>query len=116
MVLYDNPGHGMDGPVTLSRDPSEFSRLDIQLKTNDGDLFSASVLDPGDGMRFNASTVRWQGNNDTVWAKCRLYEIDGATIETANVSGVYQNGEINIATGEKNYGACVTIVKVVGVP
>lgn len=104
----------MKGPITLSDDPENYTRLSLQFITNDSDRFSMDVWSPETGMRFVASMAKWQGNGGFVWVKSRTYEINGRTIDTAQDAGNYHCGEICVNNGESDAGNTMKIVRVVG--
>lgn len=115
VTLYDNDANVFQGAITLSETASNFEKLTICFKSNDGVYGSMDVANPNG--KIVALTTSFYLGTAYMYLKSRCYKIDGKTVNTyrRSADGEYHTGEANV-TGSNNatMGDFITITQVYG--
>lgn len=115
VVLYSNDSNKTVGAITLSNAASEFQRMTICFRTDQGYFGSAEVWDPdGAIVCLTANTPEPSGY---MTAKGRCVKIDGTSINTYQNSGVCITAQAYIHSGTAPYyekADTIFITRVIG--
>ena len=114
VMLFDNDNQSMSGAITLSESASNFDRLTICFKSNDGDYGSQDVCHP-DGKKVSLMCDRVaEDSAHWHWIKAKTVQVNGTQIDTIG-STYYATGQVSLSSGVTlYYGDYIAITQVIG--
>ena len=104
----------MNAGATLSEDFTNFRKVDVECRTDDGDVFTTSIIEPAGTCDLVCSCAKWQPNGGNVYLKTKTFSFSGKSVKTQQTGSGYSCGQVNVATGEKTFGDYLTVVRVTG--
>lgn len=104
----------MNAGATLSEPVQDFFRIELQFRTDDYDAVSVSVLQPSSAeIPVIASCAKYVPGVGML-LKTKAYVLNGTSVETQQLGSSYACGQLNLSTGEFQFGDFLTVTKVVG--
>jgi hypothetical protein len=114
-VLFNNENNAVSGAITLSDSAANYSRITVYGRTTDTTELShcsTDIYNPN-GKTFTLVTAIYGKGN--IWLKTRTYEINGTTINTPQLNGVYPSASAGVTgSGGISTDDPITITQVLG--
>lgn len=114
MVLFNKWDNPLSSDATLSEEVQNFRRIELMLRTDDGDAFTVAINDPSKQTNVVASCIKYNPSSGYLFAKTKTFNVNGKSISTQQISGGYSCAQRNLTTGQQSFGDYVAVVKVTG--
>lgn len=114
VVLFNNWDNPLSSGATLSEDVQNFKRVELMLRTDDGDAITVAINDPSKQTNVVASCVKYNPTSGNLFAKSKTFNVNGKSISTQQISGSYSCAQRNLTTGQQSFGDYIAVVKVTG--
>lgn len=101
--------------ATLSESIQNFQKVDFLFKTDDGMVFSSTLLQPSREAHIIASASFYSGENQHIFIKSKTFHVKDKKVETwQHDDTLYYTGQVDLNTMKIAYGDYIAIVKVIG--
>ena len=114
VVLFDKWQNPMNAGATLSEPVQNFRRVEFQFRTNDYEVISETLFEPTSAASSVLASCAKYVPGEHVYLKTKAYTVQGTSVKTQQSGSSYSCGQLDLTTGDFEFGDFITVTKVMG--